>query len=74
MLEEAQGNTKSFEFYFLERETGFEPAASTLGRLHSTVELFPQQMAFEHTVFVLQICSWPWDVNPDKLGMMFLLE
>ena len=25
----------------LERETGFEPATSTLARLHSTTELFP---------------------------------
>ena len=27
--------------YDLERETGFEPATSTLARLHSTTELFP---------------------------------
>ena len=27
---------------FLERETGFEPATSTLARLHSTAELFPR--------------------------------
>ncbi len=26
----------------LERETGFEPATSTLARLHSTTELFPR--------------------------------
>ena len=26
---------------FLERETGFEPATSTLARSHSTTELFP---------------------------------
>ena len=26
---------------FKERETGFEPATSTLARLHSTAELFP---------------------------------
>ncbi len=26
---------------FLERETGFEPATSTLARLHSTAELLP---------------------------------
>jgi hypothetical protein len=25
----------------MERETGFEPATSTLARLHSTAELFP---------------------------------
>jgi hypothetical protein len=28
-------------FQALERETGFEPATSTLARLHSTTELFP---------------------------------
>ena len=27
---------------FLEREMGFEPATSTLARLHSTAELFPR--------------------------------
>ena len=27
----------------LERETGFEPATSTLARLHSTTELFPRR-------------------------------
>ena len=26
----------------MERETGFEPATSTLARLHSTTELLPQ--------------------------------
>ncbi len=30
-----------WESCFLERETGFEPATSTLARLHSTTELFP---------------------------------
>ena len=29
----------------LEREKGFEPSTSTLARLHSTTELFPQQDA-----------------------------
>src|SRR5690349_24686696 len=28
--------------YVVERETGFEPATSTLARLHSTTELLPQ--------------------------------
>jgi hypothetical protein len=27
--------------FYLERETGFEPATSTLARSHSTTELFP---------------------------------
>ena len=27
----------------MERETGFEPATSTLARLHSTTELFPPE-------------------------------
>jgi hypothetical protein len=29
------------EYFAVERETGFEPATSTLARLHSTAELFP---------------------------------
>ena len=29
----------------MERETGFEPATSTLARLHSTTELFPLRRA-----------------------------
>ena len=28
---------------FVERETGFEPATSTLARLHSTTELLPRE-------------------------------
>gem|GEM_PF-5827232 len=28
----------------VERETGFEPATSTLARLHSTAELFPRNL------------------------------
>ena len=31
--------------YLVERETGFEPATSTLARLHSTAELFPRKYA-----------------------------
>ncbi len=30
------------DMFFMERETGFEPATSTLARLHSTAELFPR--------------------------------
>ncbi len=30
----------------VERETGFEPATSTLARLHSTAELFPLVIVF----------------------------
>ena len=33
--------------FFLERETGFEPATSTLARLHSTTELFPHIINFK---------------------------
>ena len=31
----------------LERETGFEPATSTLARLHSTAELFPLDLHYQ---------------------------
>src|SRR6266540_7494665 len=34
----------------LERETGFEPATSTLARSHSTTELFPPERPKYHTV------------------------
>src|SRR2546426_5511564 len=34
----------------LERETGFEPATSTLARSHSTTELFPLEPPTYHTV------------------------
>ncbi len=30
--------------FCMERETGFEPATSTLARSHSTTELFPPKM------------------------------
>ena len=33
---------------FKERETGFEPATSTLARLHSTAELFPLLRQFQN--------------------------
>ena len=33
---------------FLERETGFEPATSTLARSHSTTELFPLEPLKDH--------------------------
>jgi hypothetical protein len=36
----------------LERETGFEPATSTLARSHSTTELFPLDPPTYHTVGV----------------------
>ena len=38
----------------MERETGFEPATSTLARLHSTAELFPRllsQLSVKITIF-----------------------
>jgi hypothetical protein len=36
----------------LERETGFEPATSTLARSHSTTELFPLEPPKYHTAGV----------------------
>jgi hypothetical protein len=37
------GSTLNDYNRLVERETGFEPATSTLARLHSTTELFPQE-------------------------------
>ena len=39
---EALAYSARFNRAFAERETGFEPATSTLARLHSTTELLPQ--------------------------------
>ena len=41
----------------VERETGFEPATSTLARLHSTTELLPQSVVFRQKIF--------WRRHPD---------
>jgi hypothetical protein len=38
------GPNPAFFAVFSERETGFEPATSTLARLHSTTELLPQAL------------------------------
>jgi hypothetical protein len=40
---------------FLERETGFEPATSTLARSHSTTELLPLVLSFYSTCALLPI-------------------
>ena len=37
----------------MERETGFEPATSTLARSHSTTELFPPTTKIQRTTGVL---------------------
>ena len=43
---------------FLERETGVEPATSTLARSHSTTELLPLVLSFYSTcVFTANHCT-----------------
>src|SRR4029434_1947320 len=42
----------------LERETGFEPATSTLARLHSTTELFPLPLVLSE-----------WILTKPKIGV-----
>ena len=45
MRQDIEGNRKAHVKHgpkYLERETGFEPATSTLARLHSTTELLPR--------------------------------
>ncbi len=39
-------------FFCLERETGFEPATSTLARLHSTAELLPLDETLLYITFI----------------------
>ena len=38
--------------FFMERETGFEPATSTLARLHSTTELLPHAYGISRSFFM----------------------
>ena len=44
--EKNPGENPGVSVFFMERETGFEPATSTLARSHSTTELFPLNWVF----------------------------
>jgi hypothetical protein len=54
----------------LERETGFEPATSTLARLHSTAELFPP-LSFN---IVKKLQDLKFDVNSKKTWNIGILK
>ena len=45
--------------FFMERETGFEPATSTLARLHSTTELLPlnEEKVYRRTPLLSSVVS-----------------
>jgi hypothetical protein len=45
----------------MERETGFEPATSTLARLRSTIELFP--------LLAIRIIDIAFFVKSDRFGL-----
>src|SRR5215472_13325793 len=49
------GARASWKPGILERETGFEPATSTLARSHSTAELLPLVLSFYSTCALLPI-------------------
>jgi hypothetical protein len=55
--------------YYLERETGFEPAASSLARRRSTAELFPQQTKTNYNkdfpIFIIdnEVSMWENQLN-----------
>jgi hypothetical protein len=53
----------------LERETGFEPATSTLARLHSTTELFPliYDAAQNVTTNFANVTKKKWAVDYPKM-------
>lgn len=51
----------AFLIFVMERETGFEPATSTLARLHSTAELLPQ-----HT-YAHPVTNVPRLINPGRI-------
>ena len=43
-------HSSGHNYKMMERETGFEPATSTLARLHSTTELFPLSCFFDDKI------------------------
>ena len=53
--QEAQNGARANGDRNLERETGFEPATSTLARSHSTTELLPLVLSFYSTCALLPI-------------------
>ena len=55
----------------LERETGFEPATSTLARLHSTAELFPLVFFLKHRYFKKLLLSLS-RIKQNKTGYRLL--
>src|SRR4029077_9817843 len=63
----------------LRRETGFEPATSTLARSHSTTELFPPEPPKYHTAGVgikgrlgrQRLCAVLQPHGPEHLGGLF---
>ena len=55
----------------LERETGFEPATSTLARLHSTAELFPLVFFLKHRYFKKLLLSLS-RIKQNKTGYSLL--
>lgn len=56
------------------RETGLEPATSTLGRLHSTIELLPRK-SIEDTskAYVVSIAETPMDCRTGPLMLPVLI-
>ena len=46
------GEAAKYALFCLDRETGFEPATSTLARLHSTAELLP----LDETLLYITFC------------------
>ena len=54
-LDEKSRPCKPALLHSMERKTGLEPATSTLGRLHSTTELLPQQSNIIINIFYVQV-------------------
>src|SRR5258708_14291946 len=52
----------------LERETGFEPATSTLARSHSTTELFPLEPSKHHHS---RTERKPFAASPGGVGLIY---
>ena len=59
----------------MERETGFEPATSSLGSWHSTTELLPLSRQYKYSIsnhlrigFKTRLSAWESSVLPPSIG------
>ncbi len=57
--------------FYMERETGFEPATSTLARSHSTTELFPLNKQKRFIYSAIEFVNIKFDINLKMKGIFW---